>query len=65
MVLNNEVVLSWLYIMFASSANKVNSKMLDTLQMSLRYKLNNVGQRIEPCGTPHRILSREDLVPLI
>ena len=38
--------------------------MLDTLQMSLRYKLNNVGPRIEPCGTPHIIHYWEDLVPL-
>ena len=48
-----------------SSANKVNSEMIDTSRMSLRYKSNNLRQKIETCETPHRIFSRLDLVPLI
>ena len=43
-----------------SSANKINLRSFDTLQMSLIYKINSLGPTTEPCGTPHEICIKSD-----
>ena len=47
--------------LFVSSANKINLNILETLQMSLMYIINNFGPKIEPCGTPHDTFSVSEL----
>ena len=42
--------------MFVSSANKINCTILETLHMSLIYRINSFGPSIDPCGTPRVIL---------
>ena len=41
--------------MLASSANKTYLHLSETI--SLIYKLNRIGPKIEPCGTPQTIFS--------
>ena len=38
---------------FLSSQKSMNFISVDTLQISLRKKTNNLGPKIDPCGTPH------------
>ena len=47
--------------MFVSSANKINFTSLETLHMSLMYRINILGPSIDPCGTPHVILCVPEL----
>lgn len=42
-----------------------SNSILDTLQISLIYITNEFGLKIDPCGTPHMICCREDLIPPI
>ena len=48
------------YNILVSSANKINLRSFDTLQMSLIYKINSLGPSTEPCGTPHEICITSD-----
>ena len=48
------------YKILVSSANKINLRSFDTLQMSLIYKINSFGPSTEPCGTPHEICIKSD-----
>ena len=36
-----------------SSANKVNLRRFEELDMSLMYKINSRGPKMLPCGIPH------------
>ena len=35
-----------------SSANSMENRFSDTLAKSLKYKINNKGPSMDPCGTP-------------
>ena len=50
------------YKILVSSANKINLRSVDILQMSLHviYKINSLGPSTEPCGTPHEICITSD-----
>ena len=43
-----------------SSVNKINGNILDALFISLMQNKNNKGPKIEPCGTSHKMLVREE-----
>ena len=46
---------------FVSSANKIVNKTEETLAISLTYKGNRSGPKIDPCGTPHDISMDSEL----
>ena len=47
--------------MLVSSAKSVYLTSEETLQMSLMYKRNNFGPKIDPCGTPHIVCISLDI----
>ena len=48
-----------------SSAKSTNFSSFETLQISLIYRRNNWGPRIEPWGTPQEIFNKSGLKLLI
>ena len=50
--------------MFISSANRINLRIAEELEVSFMYNKNNNGPNIEPCGTPVVIVHREDRILL-
>ena len=56
---------SWLQHIFVSSANNMKFKIFETLLISFKYSIKNLGPRIGPWGTPHRTSSKPDLELLI
>ena len=47
-----------------SSANMIGSNKFDAFLRSFTYSKNSCGPSIEPCGTPHVIVSNSILFPI-
>ena len=48
--------------MVVSSAYKMHFVEFKAFGRSFMYKLNSKGPRIEPCGTPFKIIASEDVL---
>ena len=56
-LLKNYLMLLWDEKGFASSANIIGCRIVETLWRSLRWMMKNSEPKIDPCGTPH-VISR-------
>ena len=52
-------------IMVVSSANKIGLKIEDILGRSFIYNKHKIGLNTDPCGTPHLIFVKLDLISLL
>ena len=52
------------YNTLVSSANNINRNLLEILARSFMYTINRIGPNIDPCGIPHNIDFKLDLVSL-
>ena len=52
-------------IKVVSSANKIGLKIEDILGRSFIYNTNKIGPNTDPCGTPHLIFFKLDLISLL